>query len=848
MNKIKNENNYILPFLWMKGESQEIILEEMEKILECGIKAVCIESRPHPDFLGERWWQDLDIIVDFAKKNDMRIWILDDAHFPTGYANNLITEKYPERKKKYINFNTVDIWGKNCEVTIPAMKMRKPLKSFLDVHIPYDMERENNRIVSVVAYPIIEGEVIDSKKPVKLTEKIDAEGNITFRFPVGNFRVFVFYETKTDGGRPDYINVIDRESVSTLIEAVYEPHYKHFKEDFGKVIAGFFSDEPGFGNCNGFSMDDVLGKKCSLPWSNDLPEIMEEKLGKNWRDSLALLWFESMDSDHKAKVRYAYMDAVTDLYRKNFSFQLGKWCEEHKVEYIGHVIEDNNEHARLGCGAGHYFRAMAGQHMAGIDIISDQIIFGGGHLTGGGIFKRDGEFNHFALCKLGVSSAYFDKNKKGRTMCEIFGAFGWKFGVRDMKYVLDEAIFSGVNHFVPHAFSMTEYPDRDCPPHFYAGGHFPQFGHFKELMKYTNRMCDIISGGEIVPDVAILYHGESEWTGETMLMQKPARKLSENQIDYMFIPSDYIMDHGDKFKAIIIPDAEYLTKEVIEYIKNTSPDRIYFIRRLPKNIKGFEPVSLEELPEEIYRRGHFKIKLENRFSDLKYLNYKKDGKDCYMFLNQSTHEAFKDRVSMPFNNGAVYYDGLNESYSSLKIIEEGKEKYIELEIPVYGSCVIFDEDSEDITHEEKFIISEKVDLSNEWEMTLILHGKDAKVIYHGQEKELLPVSERFPKFSGIIQYEKEIDIDFENKAAYLEFEKVGETLDIWANDEYAGFLITPPYRINIGKLLKKGENCIKVRVYTTLDRDQLNYPEPMANLNFEVMEATGLYGRVTLEY
>ena len=33
-----------------------------------------------------------------------------------------------------------------------------------------------------------------------------------------------------------------------LLDAVYEPHYARYKDDFGKTLAGFFSDEPGFYN------------------------------------------------------------------------------------------------------------------------------------------------------------------------------------------------------------------------------------------------------------------------------------------------------------------------------------------------------------------------------------------------------------------------------------------------------------------------------------------------------------------------------------------------------------------------------------------------------------------------
>ena len=42
--------SHILPFLWMKGEDNETIGKELDKIEKCGIREVCLESRPHPDF------------------------------------------------------------------------------------------------------------------------------------------------------------------------------------------------------------------------------------------------------------------------------------------------------------------------------------------------------------------------------------------------------------------------------------------------------------------------------------------------------------------------------------------------------------------------------------------------------------------------------------------------------------------------------------------------------------------------------------------------------------------------------------------------------------------------------
>ena len=79
-------------------ESKELLEEGMQRIYDSGIKAVCVESRPHPDFVGEGWWRDLDIIMAKAKELNMRVWVLDDAHFPSGFCNGKIAPDSPYGK------------------------------------------------------------------------------------------------------------------------------------------------------------------------------------------------------------------------------------------------------------------------------------------------------------------------------------------------------------------------------------------------------------------------------------------------------------------------------------------------------------------------------------------------------------------------------------------------------------------------------------------------------------------------------------------------------------------------------------------------------------------------------
>lgn len=306
----------------------------------------------------------------------------------------------------------------------------------------------------------------------------------------------------------------------------------------------------------------MLGQKdIRLPWSDEL----ERKLTETWKEefltNLPALWYDS--EEKTAKVRTEYMDAMTHLVHTCFSNQIGSWCQVHGVEYIGHIIEDDNAHARMGCSIGHYFREMEGQHMAGIDVVHHQIVPGFTQPVHQWIAgDRDGEFFHFGLAKLGSSAAHIQKNKKDRALCEIFGNYGWAEGNSFMKWLTNHMLVRGINEFTPHAFSM-KYPDPDCPPHFYAGGNNPGFECFTWLMQYMNRSAHFLSSGTHLADAAILYHGESEWCGEAMYFQKPGRALMEKQLDYDVIPADIfaeaIVENGvlkilDKtYASLILP-------------------------------------------------------------------------------------------------------------------------------------------------------------------------------------------------------------------------------------------------------------------------------------------------------
>ena len=106
-------DNHVLPFLWLKGETRETIAEYLEQIAGADIREVCLESRTHPEFCRDGWWSDLRYIIGECKRLGLKIWLLDDAHFPTGYANGALAgeDVDPALKKTVLKHRTVTVVG-----------------------------------------------------------------------------------------------------------------------------------------------------------------------------------------------------------------------------------------------------------------------------------------------------------------------------------------------------------------------------------------------------------------------------------------------------------------------------------------------------------------------------------------------------------------------------------------------------------------------------------------------------------------------------------------------------------------------------------------------------------------
>ena len=869
---------YILPFLWMRGEPESVIREEMQKISECGIRAVCVEARPHDDFCGPGWWHDMDVVLDEAKKRGMKVWILDDRHFPTGYANGLVQTKYPERGKKYLACTSADVFGSEHLVTLNVNRMLKPTIGFWEIGNPVNIaERAKNTLLALTALRFAEGGCF-TEEAVDLTAFFREDGTASFQLPAGQWRVFALYLTRTDGGDESYLNMIDPMAGATQLEGVYEPHFERYGDEFGKTIAGFFSDEPQFGNIREICYDAKLGKwKMPLPWTDELAEMLKERSGDAWPVMLPFLFMKNAGCLKGAQMRYDYMDCVSRLYARNFCRPIGDWCHAHGVEYIGHVVEDNSLHSRLGMGAGHWFRAMEGQDMAGIDVIGGQYYFGAPAQERLAMLPSDGEFYHYTLGRLGSSGGHLDPKKKGRTVCELFGAYGWGFGVREMRHLLDHLLSRGINRLVPHAFSMAEYPDPECPPHFYARGHNPEYPYFAELMHYADRMCAQLSDGQHEPSVAVLYDGELDWPGSRMPMQKVCRALTEAQISFDIVCMDMLRDlaayggslsgnilaiNGVSFGALLIPGAQYAPASLLSLIKEMPDFPVFFVGETPKAFlrDGKEPdgeehpaipvLTLDEIPSALEQLRLCPVQVSPVFSGLSVYAYLRPDGRRYFLLNESPDLAFEGRIELPADQPLACYDGMKDCFTNPDAVLKDGKAVLELQLEPGESLLLVEQKDAASLPRHRFArelaarCDQTIFLSDGWQIRCV--DTQNRTILEDSSAQLVPISDALPAFSGTVIYERELVLDQVPETALFCVEHVYDVMRLSVNGKDAGCRLTAPWQFEISELLQSGTNTLRAMVATTPARDQSNYPSPPFDFQIDPIEPTGMFGTVEL--
>ena len=835
-------DNHILPFFWQHGEDEATLRRMMAVIDDAHCKAVCVESRPHPDFCGPKWWADLDIILDEARRRGMQVWILDDSHFPTGYANGAVQNAPDALCRESIFLNTAELADTAGPLTLDLRQaglMRAPQRQYANPAEAAFFGKPPARVFDETTDRLLTVQAVAADGTVTDLRVAVTDTTLQWDKPTGPVTLQVVTASHNAGYHRDYINMTLRASVRLLLDAVYQPHWQHYAADFGKTIAGFFSDEPELGNGFLYVKGNTLGCGQDLAWSAELAEELATAFGPGLDAALPRL-FQQDGSDATARIHTLYMDCLTRLVRRNFSQQLAGWCHDHGVRYIGHLIEDDGQHCRTGSSLGHYFRGLQGQDMAGIDDIGGQVLPQGEEEPRCNAMHqpRNGEFYHYGLATLAESAAAIEPGKGGNAMCEIFGNYGWAEGVRLEKYLADHFLVRGLNYFVPHAFSGKEFPDPDCPPHFYAQGHNPQYRHFGQLMAYMNRVATLTSSGRHAAAVAVLYHAESEWCdAAAMPFEHALRPLYDDQIPCRVLPADVFGEparyktvlgnpltvNGQRYRAFVVPGARRIPAAAAQglavladaglpvFFAGSRPEALCEGGPLPDALWRCPVTDPAELPG-LLRGAGVEAPVAAPKSDRLRLLTVEGETPLVLAVNEGT-ALYTGTLTLPGLAGPCFwYDPWANRCEAADAADTPEGLQVTVSIQPLQPWVLVLGEAPALT--APLTAGEPVALTG-WTRA-VCEGSRSPA-FGTAVPVALPdaLAQEQPEFSGFVRYETRFTLDA-NAPLLLEITDAAEGVEVFLNGESAGIQIAPPFGYELQG--RAGENTLVIEVATTLER------------------------------
>lgn len=123
-------------------------------------------------------------------------------------------------------------------------------------------------------------------------------------------------------------DLLSENAVNTFIELTHEQYYKRFKDKFGTVIVGMFTDEPCF--CYQAERTE------EIVYYTGLEADYNAKTGRDF--------FEDVTAYYRKHPFEGFMHTLFDLFahrmKENYIGKIADWCKEHNILLTGHLLAD----------------------------------------------------------------------------------------------------------------------------------------------------------------------------------------------------------------------------------------------------------------------------------------------------------------------------------------------------------------------------------------------------------------------------------------------------------------------------------------------------------------------------
>lgn len=539
------------PYYGLNGSvDATVVRRDLATMKALGYRAVTVQAGFGTPFqyLSPEYFQFFRMFVDEAKKQNMRIWIVDDAGYPSGFAGGKFTELKPELRMQALEI------GQEISANGGDEVKRKLSPNTVAVTAVNPSDGAN------VSIPVTNG-AVDWTAPAGTWTVIV----VVHEFRTSPTRSDTNPKRVKDGSQSleDYMNPA---ATQQFLAFTHEQYKKAVGDEFGKTILGFRGDEPDY---------SIRG----LPWTPMFFERFEQLKGYDVRPYLAafLLPAGAAMTDAEKRAKADYYDVFSQMFRDGFFKPQADWCAANHLEYQVHLNHEEMQ-MLLTRSEGEFFRDMQSVQVPGIDAIWHQI--------------WTDTISDYPRLASSVSHVYGHP----RAFTESFAAYRPLLDIAMARYILDEQFVRGIN-LVETMYFPASTSARGGPMAFMKDPAYPS------LLLYVRRMSYLLSQGQPAASVALFLPSSSMWLGDTAAdaaFVSTERLLSEHQIDFDIVNEDALATDlkpgpgtletmsGNLYQTVILPNIEVLSQAALDRLRNFAKGggHVLFLGRTPALIAG----------------------------------------------------------------------------------------------------------------------------------------------------------------------------------------------------------------------------------------------------------------------
>jgi hypothetical protein len=644
---------------------EEVISRDLKEYSTNNVRAITLEAGYHmkAKYLSPEWFELVKYTVEQARQNDMRVWLVDEGKYPSGFAGGRFSELRPD---------------------LTMQTYRVTDRSTLNGGETVDRQVKDNTICAVA--------VNETDGTSRVLEP--ANGRLNWTVPEGRWQIQVIEQQfRTSNTRSvnnpkigakdgthalcDYLNP---EAVAKFIEWTHEEYKKVVGDEFGKTVLGFRGDEPDYG---------------ITPWTNTIIDDFQKRKGYDIRPYLASFTRRRGLTEQQQRAKADYWDVWSAIFSENFFGMQSKWCAQNKLEYLVHL---NHEDKMVGLASseGDFFRCMRQVQMPGVDAIWSQIWM-----------NKVADYPKYAS-----SAAHL--YGRPRAFTESFAAYKPSPNLDQAMWILNHQIVRGIN-MVEVMWIPASTEGKSGMQGWLADE------RFSNAAMYLNRVCYVLSQGCPETPIGLYYPTYSLWLGNDEADKKVltvTQQLLEGQRDFDFIDEQAISSvmklegnkftnlSGQSYRVIIIPPIKAISKTSLDRLKSFTGnggkviflgdapslvvDKTFLDAKGPADISWAIRESSEKLTESIMKvLPEPDVLLSRNCPAVKYLRRRLSDADVYFFFNESEQKQSLTATLRAAKGQAQIWDATTGGIKAVAGVSvENGAVNLPLELEAYGTKLI----------------------------------------------------------------------------------------------------------------------------------------------------------------